>query len=523
MTRLFAALLWGSACALPALVPCAAGGRGGRQGLCTTGAGAGAAAAAATPIALRGANYIRLGGNTVGPNTRYHTTFDVGVYNRTRYQLAFRAMAADGYNVNRVFLDERPGSGIGGPANATAPLDSAWLDRLAQFIADAEACGIYTIVTTVYCPNNAFFRNVSDQLPPLPPAWQQAGWNAFLTANHQAAWAAYTAELAAALAARLPPAAQAATLVSLQNEFFLNGNEYPFGERNGTVADGFADGGSYDMAVAADRQQAADANTNRWAGLCRDAIRAHLPATLVTVGVFTFQAVHKAGPNGLLLDGCEAGAPPPKGVDCRFPARPLWLSRAGLDFLDVHIYQPDGSPAALAANLATEEWGAIANATPIVMGEFGCNAEWGLNATTCAPRVRQLQISSCDQGFVGWLFWTYDTAEQPDPHWFTVMEAGGAINGVLAPARNPDPCSNSSSAAAAKSECQKLCEGKRQDGCCQYDDAGGCLWIDGGWVIGGGAEPGRSAANCHASGTCEVWNDDEGCHYTAADEGPMRR
>jgi hypothetical protein len=437
-----AALFWGSARALPALVPCAAGGRGGRQGLCTTGAGA-AAGAAVKPVALRGANYIRLGGNTVGKNTRYHTTFDVGVYNRTRYQLAFRAMAADGYNVNRVFLDERPGSGIGGPANATAPLDGAWLDRLAQFIADAEARGIYTIVTSSHCPDNAFFRNVSDQLPPLPPAWKQAGQNAaFLTANHQAAWAAYAAELAAALAARLPPAAQAATLVSMQNEFFLNGNEYPFGERNGTVADGFADGGSYNMAVGADRQQAADANTNRWAGLCRDAIRAHLPTTLVTVGVFTFHAVHKAGPNGLLLDGCEAGAPPPKGVDCRFPARPLWLSRAGLDFLDVHIYQPDGSPAALAANLATEEWGAIPNATPIVMGEFGCNAGWGLNATTCAPRMRQIQISSCDQGFVGWLFWTYDYPDQQN-HFFNLMEAGGAINGVLAPARNPDPCSNS--------------------------------------------------------------------------------
>ena len=49
-------------------------------------------------------------------------------------------------------------------------LDGAWLDRLAQFIADAEARGIYTIVTSRHCPDNAFFRNVSDQLPPLPPA-----------------------------------------------------------------------------------------------------------------------------------------------------------------------------------------------------------------------------------------------------------------------------------------------------------------------------------------------------------------
>ena len=106
----------------------------------------------------------------------------------------------------------------------------------------------------------------------------------------------------------------------------------------------------------------------------------------------------------------------------------------------MHIYQPDGSAAALAANLATEEWSGVNSSVPVVMGEFGCNANWGLNATTCAPRMRQLQHSSCAQGFTGWLFWTYDCAEQPDPHWFTLMEAGGAIDKVLAPARNPNPC-----------------------------------------------------------------------------------
>ena len=111
-----------------------------------------------------------------------------------------------------------------------------------------------------------------------------------------------------------------------------------------------------------------------------------------------------------------------------------------MDFLDVHIYQPDGSPAALEVNLATEEWAKIAPLTPIIMGEFGCNEEWGLNATTCAPMLKELQRSSCAQGFAGWMFWTYDCAEQPDPHWFTLMEAGGAINNVLSPLRNPDPC-----------------------------------------------------------------------------------
>eukprot|EP00936_MAST-01D_sp_MAST-1D-sp1_P002572 g2572.t1 len=435
-----ACLLFGTAVSLPPLVPCAAGGRGGRWGLCQNVSGA----LSVTPIALRGANYIRLGHNTIGVDG-YHTTFDVGVYNRSRYQATFAAMQADGYNVNRVFLDERPDSGIGGATNATVPFDTAWVDRLAQYISDAEAHGIYTLVTLVYVPNNAYFRNVSDAFPPLPKSW--TGWNSpFLTVNHQAAWATYASELGVALAARLSPNARAATLVSLQNEFFLNGNQYPFTSR-ARVA--FGDGATYDMSNASQRQQAADSNTNLWARRCRDAIREHLQDSLVTVGVFTFQAVGKAGPNGLLHPGCDgsSGGIIDSGsdlaVDCRFPARPYWLSRSGLDFLDVHIYQADGSPAALAANLATEEWAGIANATPIIMGvsqEFGCNEEWGLNATTCAPRMRELQISSCAQGFTGWLFWTYDCAEQPDPHWFTLMEAGGTIDRVLSPAKNPNPC-----------------------------------------------------------------------------------
>ena len=423
--------------ALPELSSCSTAGRGGRSGFCAEGS--------STPVVLRGANYIRLGGNTIGSDTPYHTTFDVGVYNRTRYNLAFTAMRADGYNVNRVFLDERPDSGIGGPSNATEALDGAWVDRLAQYISDAETHGIYTLVTNSYCPNNAFFRNASGQLPPSPSAWR--GWNsAFLTPNGHACWIAYATALGAALAARLHPAAQAATLVSLQNEFFLKGDEFPFDARTGTVA--MADGHSYNMASASDRQQAADKNTNLWASRCRDALRASLPSTLVTVGVFTFAAVHKPGPNGLLLASCNGGAngkaraAAPRKVDCRFPARPYWLSRSGLDFLDVHIYQPDGSTAALEANLATEEWSGVANHTPVLMGEFGCNESWDLNATTCAPRMRQLQLSSCDQGFVGWLFWTYDSAEQPPPHWYTLVEDGGAINRVLAPAKNPDPCSS---------------------------------------------------------------------------------
>ena len=96
---------------------------------------------------------------------------------------------------------------------------------------------------------------------------------------------------------------------------------------------------------ACSRQEAADVSINRWASRVRAAIRGQLPETLVTVGVFTFAAVHKHGPNGLIFPGCDPTIPtdPEKHVDCRFPARPLKLAEAGMDFLDVHIYQADGS------------------------------------------------------------------------------------------------------------------------------------------------------------------------------------
>ena len=127
------ALLLGprSALALPALVPCEAAARAGRRGLCSSSAGS------PKPLSLRGSNYIRLGGNP--PYPAGHSTFDKGVYNRTRYNAAFAAMQRQGFNVLRVFIDARPGCGISGDATSTEPLDPHFLDRLAQ-VSDGACC-----------------------------------------------------------------------------------------------------------------------------------------------------------------------------------------------------------------------------------------------------------------------------------------------------------------------------------------------------------------------------------------------
>ena len=120
-----------SALALPALVPCEAAARAGRRGLCSSSAGS------PKPLSLRGSNYIRLGGNP--PYPAGHSTFDEGVYNRTRYNAAFAAMQRQGFNVLRVFIDARPGCGISGNATSTEPLDPHFLDRLAQ-VSDGACC-----------------------------------------------------------------------------------------------------------------------------------------------------------------------------------------------------------------------------------------------------------------------------------------------------------------------------------------------------------------------------------------------
>ena len=48
----------------------------------------------------------------------------------------------------------------------------------------------------------------------------------------------------------------------------------------------------------------------------------------------------------------------------------------------------------------TEEWNDIRKQTPIVMGEFGCNAKWYPNASMCSPHVRQLQVRPTPRALV---------------------------------------------------------------------------------------------------------------------------
>jgi hypothetical protein len=375
----------------------------------------------------RGVNYIRL--------TKYHSTFDTGQYDAIAVEAALGAIEGDGYNVVRVFID--PGDwtyagGINGPMD-TAGLSGPYLDNVADFLERASAHHLYVIPSLDLFPFNQHYLAMS-----LPDDPDLVSFNAYhLHEGHIAAKEAYVTDWIAGLTARIGKAKLSTILAhGIENEAAYDAQYPPFSMSSGTVKT--ADGGTYDMAVASQRQQAADANDVNFANRIAKAIRAADPEALVTMGMFTYRAVGRTGPTGLL--------PVPTTGESRFPTRPAVLrAYSDLSFLDVHTYPRNlGAPwppvYTLADDLATSEWSMVDRSRPIVMGEFGAykDAPSFPALNDAVPAMRAHQVDSCNYGFGGWLFWTFDTTEQPEL--WNLRDGNGAIDAVLAPKVRPDPC-----------------------------------------------------------------------------------
>jgi len=175
------------------------------------------------------------------------------------------------------------------------------------------------------------------------------------------------------------------------------------------------------MSSPQDRQQCQDRNTNVWANRCVEAIHNADSRAMVSCSVYTFRAVQKPGPNGLILGS---------GTDKRFPARPFWLSQTNLSYWDVHQY-PQGPGWSATDDLNSSEFGSIDHSRmPYLEGEFGAFKSIYGDTTSAAMAMKSQRDTVRNLGFSGWLFWTWnDTTE---PLW-TLLDNNGAINGLLAP------------------------------------------------------------------------------------------
>jgi F5/8 type C domain/Cellulase (glycosyl hydrolase family 5) len=345
----------------------------------------------------RGMNYIRVG-NVQPPctdiNVVYHTTFNVGVYDAPRAELALAAMQQDGYNVVRVFLSHSC------LVNPDKSLSDDYMRNLADFIQRAKAHHIFVLIT-------------SDDLEGLAGAipWrEQVQWpnSHLLTAEDIPAeiriWQNLIREMV-----KLQTPIDDIFAYDLDNEVSFRKDVPPLSLTSGTIQTG--NGSSYDMADPKAKQQMMDDNLVNWIDRVRAGIRQIDPTALVEV---SFPALPRKDPRFVRA----------------YPA----LAFSTADFIDLHPYPGFGGTLPLLVDYF--EMRGITK--PILMGEFGTNTSDFLTAADAGQVAQDWQVESCRYGFDGWLFWTWDTTE--DKNFWTAVDQGEIINRYLAPATRPDPC-----------------------------------------------------------------------------------
>jgi hypothetical protein len=394
-----------------------------------------------TRFVPRGVNYVRLAEFELnGQPVSYHSTFEPGRYDPLEVERTLGALSHDGYNTVRVFID--PGNidaaeeghphGLGRGLGDNSAIHAPYLDNVADFVDRAARARLYVQFSLDAFPQNNYYY----ELVGPTDRTQVDGHNLFyLHAGMQTAKAVYLSNFVDALRQRVGGDGLSAVLAyATDNEAFVVGDKAPFSRESGVVSTA---AGRYDMADPAGRQQAQDANLVSYAIRMRDAVHAKDPGAMVTMGTFTYHAVGKPGPAGLPVR-CDVDCR--LDVDYRYPVRPHSLTHyAGLSFLDLHMY-PDGRAGSLDRHLTSIEWHNVRG--PVVLGEYGAfRHAYGEDVTRAAYAMRDLQVATCRLGLAGWLFWTWDTTETADQRrLFTLTDAGGAINGQLAPIVRGDPC-----------------------------------------------------------------------------------
>lgn len=378
----------------------------------------------------KGSNYIPLDwiyNESAQTDIPYHTTVTSGLYDSNAVEQAFAKMELDGYNTVRIFID--PGDqehqalgqyGMAGPiSTSTADLYPPCLDNFIDLLQRAKAHNIRVVVTTNMWPHNAYYGGLANS--GIPENVENVSI-IYLSQNAVEAQKIYMTKLVEAVRDAEPNGALLPAVFAweLANEVNMLNNIMPFILETGTVTP--ANGITYDMAIAADRQQCMDANVVHWANQCVGAIKAVDSNALVAASVFTHAAVGKAGPNGLL----------PLGVpDVRFPARPSSLLEfSTLDYVDVHMY-PAGLGYSITDDLASSEY-SIWNQTkkPLLMGEFGAFKEHYPGGTSSAVDAMVAHRNAArNLGFEGELYWTWQTNGQE--RILHMLEEGEAMNTAL--------------------------------------------------------------------------------------------
>jgi hypothetical protein len=359
----------------------------------------------------RGSNYIRLENQQApGGSILFHSTFNTGSYEPDRAQQALTRMRAEGYNTVRVFLNGCClENALGDPAGGLSP---EYIANLVDFLNIAKANQIYVLLEPGHLPVTGGYIEILDSTWSEDFAGNSAAYlrPGGLQANIQQ-WRDLINELI-----RQDAPLDIILAYELRNEAFFDSNLPPFSLTSGKVQT--ANGKTYDMASAEDKQRMMDEGLLYWIDSLRAEILSLDPTALVTIGFFVPQEPHPARPGD------------PRQIKTR-PA--IWESSA--DFIDLHAYP--GKELTLAQYVDNFGLDGM-QAKPIIMGEFGAARSAFASEAGAAQALHDWQVDSCDYGFDGWLLWTWDTQEQSD--FYNGLTGDGLIDQVLMPANRPDPC-----------------------------------------------------------------------------------
>jgi hypothetical protein len=401
----------------------------------------------------RGSNYLRLADSDgTGPGDEWYLShFEPGRYDPVAVRAFLDTAKARKDNTVRIFVDEgRPLDstlgvlhGMGRGPTDEQPVDGPYMDNVADFVRAAIERGVYTIPVVYRLPMNCYYYKITGgdgTCSMTPRTLGVEGRNAYtLDTRYVAAKREYLKQFSTALLARIGTANATGVLAyEAENESYMQTDRGPWSLTSGTLTP--SSGGTYDLAVPAQRQQAADASLVQYTLEAKAGLLAGDPDGKLTMGFYGHQIVGKTGPDGFAVH-CGNGTPCDPNVDYRYPSRALIAALyGGLDLIDIHFY-PRAAPYSVASDLASAEADQITT-KPWFVGEMGAFRHvYGNSVTAAASGMRTARADACKvgKGAKGNLFWTYDTQDNADQRrLFTRADA--AIDNAVSTIARPDMC-----------------------------------------------------------------------------------
>jgi len=351
---------------------------------------------AGRPFVPRGFNYVRL--------YEGHGTFDPDTYDGRVAEALFEKLSGDGFNTVRVFVNGHANQRGALASSKESGLRRASLEKVADFLARAGRHGIGVVLSMDAYPRTPDF---------LPPCGPEAGERIHaanrpvLVRSELEAKARYLTAFIEGLRGVDAASLDAVLAYDLQNEwsYFIGP---PFTGVTGTVT--VASGTTYALPEA--RQRLAD----EAAVFCLDtlaaAVRGAHPKAPIWASIFTYEAVGKRGPGDFRVE--------PAGWKNRIPFRPQAILEARVDVLDLHFYSKDAE--SFASDLQSVGWSEVrrlaeAKGVVLVTGEFGAFKDKFATPAVAAEWLGGWLPRLAENGFQGWLYWTYDTHEQDGQLW----------------------------------------------------------------------------------------------------------